>query len=70
MTKTSIKKALIKAAGGAAFINREDIKRCIGCGNERVQEITKGLEYIRFNRVKLYDADEVAARILERTEVS
>ena len=70
MTKTSIRKALLRTAGGAEFINREDIKRCIGCGNDRAAAITKGLDYIRFNRVKLYDVDEVAARILESMEVA
>ena len=69
MTKTSIKKALIKAAGGASFITQGDIKRCLGCGDDRAAFITRGLDYIRFNRTKQYDADEVAARIYEYTEV-
>lgn len=69
MTKTSIKKALQKAAGGAEFITQGDIKRCMGCGDDRAAFIVKGLEYIRFGRTKQYDADEVAARILEYTEV-
>ena len=64
MTKTSIKKALKRAAGGAEFITQGDIKRCLGCGNDRAAQIVDGLEYIRFNRTKMYDADEVAARIL------
>lgn len=70
MTKTSIKKALQKAAGGAEFINREDIKRCMGCSNDRAAQITNGLDFIRFNRVKQFDIDEVAARICEYLEVS
>lgn len=69
MTKTSIKKALTKAAGGAEFITQGDIKRCLGCGDDRAAEITKGLDFIRFNRTKQYDADEVAARIFDFTEV-
>jgi len=70
MTKTSIKKALQRAAGGAEFINREDIKRCLGCGNDRVAFIVKDLTCVKFNRTKLYDADEIAAKIYENTEVS
>ena len=70
MTKTSIKKALQRSAGGVEFVNREDIKRALGCGNDRAIEITKGLSFIRFGRVKLYDVDEVAARICESMEVA
>ena len=70
MTKTSIKKALIKAAGGANFITQGDIRRCLGCGDDRAAFIVKGLDFIRFNRTKQYDVDEVAARIYEYTEVN
>ena len=70
MTKTSIKKALQRAAGGAEFVTKSDIKRCLGCGNDRAAEIIRGLEFIRFSRKKLYDMDDVAARIHENTEVS
>ncbi len=70
MTKTSIRKALQRAAGGAEFITQGDIKRCLGCGNDRAAEITKGLEFVRFSRTKMYDADEVADRIYSCTEVS
>lgn len=70
MTKTSIKKALQRAAGGAEFVTKSDIKRCLGCGNDRAAEIIRGLEFIRFSRKKLYDMDDVAARIYENTEVS
>ena len=69
MTKTSIRNALIKAAGGAMFITQGDIKRCLGCGDDRAAMITNGLDYIRFNRTKQYDAGEVAERIYEFTEV-
>lgn len=68
MTKTSIKKALTKAAGGAAFITQGDIKKCLGCGNDRAALIVKDLECIKIGRKKQYDADEVAARIYEYTE--
>lgn len=70
MTKTTIKEALQRAAGNVEFVNREDIKRCIGCGNDRAEQITEGLDFIRFNRVKLYDVNEVAARIYDYTEVA
>ena len=69
MTKTSIRKALQRAAGGAEFITQGDIKRCLGCGNDRAAEITKGLEFVRFSRTKMYDADEVADRIYESVTV-
>ena len=69
MTKTSIRKALQRAAGGAEFVSQGDIKKCLGCGNDRAAEITKGLEFVRFGAKKIYDADEVAARIYENTEV-
>jgi len=69
MTKESIKRALIKAAGGATFITQGDIKRCLGCGNDRAAFIVKGLGFIKFNRTKQYDVGEVAARIWEYTEV-
>lgn len=70
MTKTSIRKALQRAAGGAEFVSQGDIKRCLGCGNDRAAEITDGLEFVRFGKKKIYDADEVAARIYDNTEVS
>ena len=69
MTKTSIRKALQRAAGGAEFVSQGDIKRCLGCGNDRAAEITDGLEFVRFGKKKIYDADEVADRIYSNTEV-
>lgn len=70
MNRTTIKKSLIRAAGGAEFVSQGDIKRCIGCGNDRAAEITKGLDFIKFNRKKLYDADEVTDRIFVSVERS
>lgn len=52
MTKTSIKKALQRAAGGAEFATKSDIKKCLGCGNDRAAEIIRGLDFIRFSRKK------------------
>ena len=69
MTKTSIKNALQRAAGGAEFVTKSDIKKCLGCGNERAAEIIRGLDFIRFSRKKLYDVDDIAARIYSNTEV-
>ena len=69
MTKTTIKKSLQKAAGGAEFVTKSDIKKCLGCGNDRAAELVKGLDFIRFNRTKRYDADEVAMRIYSSMEV-
>lgn len=70
MTKTSIKKSLQSAAGGAEFVTKSDIKRCLGCGNDRAAELVKGLGFIRFSRTKRYDSDEVAARIYESMELN
>jgi len=70
MTKTSIKNALRRAAGGAEFATKSDIKKCLGCGNDRAAEIIRGLTFIRFSRKKLYDIDDVASRIFDNTEPS
>lgn len=69
MTKTSIRKALQRAAGGAEFINRQQIKSCMNWGNDRVNEAVKPLCFIRQGRTRQYDVDEVAARIFEQVEV-
>lgn len=69
MTKTSIKQKLMKASGGAEYVNRGDIRRCMGWGNERVNNLVKPLSFIRRGRVRQYDIDEVAARIYEQVEV-
>lgn len=69
MTKTSIREALQRAAGGAEFVTQGDIKKCLGCGNDRAAEITEGLDFVRFQRKKIYDAGEVAERIYMNTEV-
>lgn len=69
MTKTSIKQKLQSTVGGASFINRGDIKRCMGWGNERVNELVRPLSYIKRGRTRQYDIDEVAARIYEQVEV-
>lgn len=69
MTKTSIRKALSRSAGGAEFINRQQIKTCMGWGNDRVNETVKSLAFIRLGRTRQYDVDEVAAKIYEQMEV-
>lgn len=68
MNRTTIKKALRRAASGAEFVTQGDIKKCLGCGNDRAAEIVSGLGFIRFNRMKQYDVDEVADRIYQFTE--
>ena len=68
MTRTSIRKSLQRSSAGAEFVNREQISRCMGWGNDRVNEVVKGLDYIRKNRTRQYDEDEVAARIFEQVE--
>lgn len=65
MTKSSIKARLQRAAKGAEFITRGDIKRALGCGNDQAASITKDLDYIQFGRTHQYDVDDVAQRIYE-----
>lgn len=67
MTKSSIKARLQRAAKGAEFITRGDIKRALGCGNDQAARITKDMDYIQFGRTHQYDVDEVAQRIYEST---
>ena len=69
MTKTSIRKALQRSAGGAEFVNIQQIKRCMGWGNDRTYETVKGLGFIRLGRTRQYDVDEVAAKIYQQMEV-
>jgi hypothetical protein len=69
MNKKSIQKALQKTAGGTEFVTQGDIKRCIGCGNDRAVEVTRGLFFIRFNRTKFYDAEDVAEKLCTFMEV-
>ena len=67
MTKTTIKKRLQKAAGGAEFITRGEIRKALGCGQSHAETITKDLDYIKFERTQRYDVDEVAQKIFENT---
>lgn len=64
MNKTSIKKQLQRSAKGAEFINKSQVKACLGCGNDQVNIYLDELQYIQIGRTKLYDIEEVAGRIL------
>ena len=68
MNRTTIKRALKSAAGGAQFIDRQTVKVCMGWGNGRTDETLRGLDFIRLSQRKQYDIDEVAARIFEQVE--
>ena len=70
MNRTTIKKALKRASGGAEFINQNTVKTCMGWGNDRTMETLRGLDFIRQNKTKQYDIDEVAGRIYESVERS
>lgn len=70
MTRTTIKKALKRAAGGAEFINQNQVKAGMGWGNDRTMDTLKGLDFIRQKNTKQYDIDEVAERIYESVERS
>ncbi len=64
MTKTSIKKILQRECGGAGLINRQQVRRALGWGNERTSELLRNLDYIESIRTKLYDVDEVAEELM------
>lgn len=70
MTRTTIKRALKNAAGGAEFIDRSGVKRCMGWGNGRTDSTLSGLDFIRQKQRKQYDIEEVADRIYESVEGS
>lgn len=65
MNKSMIEKELRQEVNGAGFINRQKIKRRMGCGNGTVDEYTRGLPFIRHNRNKMYSVKDVAERIAE-----
>lgn len=65
MNKTSIRKVLTRYAG-SEFINKEQLKRCMGWGNDRADKTLSGLDYITLGRTRQYDAEEVATKILEQ----
>ena len=65
MDKNSIRKVFTRYAG-SEFINKEQLKRCMGWGNDRADKTLSGLDYITLGRTRQYDADEVATRILEQ----
>ena len=69
MNKQTIRNALQRAAGGAEFINRQQIKAGMGWGNDRAYKTVEGLSYITQGRNRQYDIDEVAARIYQQVEV-
>ena len=70
MNRTTIKRALKRASGGAEFINQNTVKTCMGWGNDRTMDVLKGLDFIRQKNTKQYDIDEVSARIYEQVERS
>ena len=63
MNKTSIRKVMTRYAG-SEFNNKEQLKRCMGWGNDRADKTLSGLDYITLGRTRQYDAEEVAERIL------
>lgn len=65
MNKSMIEKELRQEVNGAGFINRQKIKRRMGCGNGTVDEYTRGLTFIRHSRTKMYSVKDVAERIAE-----
>ena len=63
MNKSVIKTALRRGAGGAEFINQNQVKKIMGWGNTRTQNTLEGLSYIKMARNKQYLIDDVADRI-------
>lgn len=70
MNKTMIKKCLKRSARGSEFITQNEVKKCMGWGNNRTMETLRGLDCIRRNRTKQYSIDEVADRIFADMERS
>ena len=68
MNKSAIKKILKQAAKGEEFITQNEVKKCMGWGNDRTVATLKPLDCIRRSRTKHYLIDEVAARIFEDVE--
>ena len=68
MNKTTIKRALQHSASGEGFINRSEVRRCMGWSNDRTADTLRGLDFIRLKRTKQYDIDEVAAAIFNQVE--
>lgn len=66
MNRTTIKKVLRRAAGGAEFINQHQLKTAMGWGNTRTSNLLEGLDYICMKKIRQYDIDEVAERIYEQ----
>lgn len=67
MNRTTIKNSLRESAGGAMFITRTQLKECFGIGNEKADEVLKGLDHIKFGgdkATKRYDITEVSDRIM------
>ena len=67
MNKTSIKKKLSQETG-TGFINANQLKKVMGWGNDRTRATLKNLDFIRLNKTKQYDVDEVATVIAESIE--
>lgn len=66
MDKQTLVKTLTKYAKGSAFINHEQIKRCLGCGNDKAYSLTESLSYFKNGRKKLYLVEELAEVIAEK----
>lgn len=69
MTKSELKTTLRQSVNGKAFMTKNDLKKCLGCGSERASEILRGLHFIRFDRKKIYAVDDIAAELIKHTEV-
>ena len=63
MKKSKIKAVLKSSVKGAEFINRSQVKRVMGWGNDRTAKTLDGLDYICMERTKQYLVDDVADRI-------
>lgn len=62
MEKHVIEKEL-KSFTGGLFITQGQLKQALGCGNDTVSEVLKGMDYIRFERTKRYSIKDVAQRL-------
>lgn len=63
MNKSTIKRMLKSHVKGAEVICRNEIRTCMGWGNNLTDTVIKGLDGIRVSHTKYYSIDEVAGAI-------
>lgn len=65
MDKATIIRELSKKSGDKAFINRTQLQKGMGIGNELAMKILRPLDYFPTGKEKKYLLADVASRLLE-----